>query len=82
MRRRAASDSLEAPPAVTVPVGFTTFPGEIWAPPRSWVEIVYPGLAYFHEADKGDGLAVIADACVGVLLLRRTNDGCESYHAG
>jgi hypothetical protein len=24
-----------APPAVSVPVGFTTFPGEIWAAPRS-----------------------------------------------
>src|SRR5574341_2669721 len=30
----------EAPPAVSVPVGFTTFPGEIWAAPRSWVETV------------------------------------------
>jgi pimeloyl-ACP methyl ester carboxylesterase len=36
-----------------VPVGFTTFPGEIWASPRSWVEAVYPGLAYFNEVDKG-----------------------------
>jgi pimeloyl-ACP methyl ester carboxylesterase len=30
----------QAPPAVSVPVGFTTFPGEIWAAPRTWVEIV------------------------------------------
>src|SRR4029450_4058262 len=34
-----------SPPAVAVPVGFTTFPGEIFAAPRSWVEIMYPGLA-------------------------------------
>ena len=27
-----------APPAATVPVGFTAFPGEIWASPRSWVQ--------------------------------------------
>ena len=40
-----------------MPVGFTTFPGEIWASPRSSVEIVYPGLAYFHEADKGGHFA-------------------------
>jgi len=32
----------KAPPAVSVPVGFRTFPGEIWATPRSWVETVYP----------------------------------------
>ena len=39
------------------PVGFTTFPGEIWAAPRSWVEAVYPGLAYFNEVDKGGHFA-------------------------
>ena len=42
-----------APPPVSVPVGFTTFPGELWAAPRSWVETVYPGLAYFNEVDRG-----------------------------
>ena len=42
---------------MTVPVGFTTFPGEIWASPRSWVEAVYPGLAYFNAADKGGHFA-------------------------
>jgi pimeloyl-ACP methyl ester carboxylesterase len=57
---RALAASLasgQAPPAVTVPVGFTTFPGEIWASPRSWVEQVYPGLAYFNEVDRGGHFA-------------------------
>jgi pimeloyl-ACP methyl ester carboxylesterase len=49
----AALASGEAPPAVSVPVGFTTFPGEIWAAPRSWVEKVYPNFAYFNEVDRG-----------------------------
>ena len=49
----AAGATGQAPPPVAVPVGFTTFPGEIWAAPRSWVETAYPGLAYFHEVDKG-----------------------------
>jgi hypothetical protein len=40
-----------------VPVAFTSFPGEIWASPRSWVEAVYPGLAYFNEAEKGGHFA-------------------------
>ncbi len=47
----------KTPPAVAVPVGFTTFPGEIWAAPRSWVETVYPGLAYFNEVDRGGHFA-------------------------
>jgi pimeloyl-ACP methyl ester carboxylesterase len=45
------------PPPVSVPVGFTTFPGEIWAAPRSWVETAYPGLAYFNEVDRGGHFA-------------------------
>jgi pimeloyl-ACP methyl ester carboxylesterase len=53
----SALASGQPPPAVTVPVGFTTFPGEIWASPRSWVEAVYPGLAYFNEVDKGGHFA-------------------------
>jgi pimeloyl-ACP methyl ester carboxylesterase len=46
-----------APPPVKVPVGFTTFPGELWAAPRSWAEAVYPGLAYFNEVDTGGHFA-------------------------
>jgi pimeloyl-ACP methyl ester carboxylesterase len=53
----AALASGEPPPAVSVPVGFTAFPGEIWASPRSWVEAVYPHLAYFNEVDKGGHFA-------------------------
>jgi pimeloyl-ACP methyl ester carboxylesterase len=53
----AALASGQPPPPVSVPVGFTTFPGEIWASPRSWVEAVYPGLAYFNEAERGGHFA-------------------------
>jgi pimeloyl-ACP methyl ester carboxylesterase len=49
----AARAAGQAPPAVSVPVGFTTFPGEIWAAPRSWVETVYSNLTYFNEVDSG-----------------------------
>ncbi|MCW2951239.1 MAG: multidrug transporter [Conexibacter sp.] len=47
----------QAPPDVSVPVGFTTFPGEIFRAPRSWVEGVYPSLSYFNEVDKGGHFA-------------------------
>ncbi|MFG1871363.1 epoxide hydrolase family protein [Micromonospora arborensis] len=49
----AAQAAGQAPPPVAVPVGFTTFPGEIWAAPRSWVEAAYPNVSYFNEADSG-----------------------------
>jgi hypothetical protein len=36
----------------------TQFPGEIFAAPRSWVEIAYPNnLAYFNEVDRGGHFA-------------------------
>jgi pimeloyl-ACP methyl ester carboxylesterase len=47
----------QAPPVVTLPVGFTAFPGEIFRAPRSWVEKVYPHLIYFGEAEKGGHFA-------------------------
>jgi pimeloyl-ACP methyl ester carboxylesterase len=52
-----AGESGQAPPEVPIPVGFTTFPGEIWRTPRSWVENSYPGLSYFNEVDKGGHFA-------------------------
>src|SRR4249919_2831535 len=48
----------QAPTPVSVPVGFTTFPGEIWRTPRSWVERAYPNVPiYFNEVDKGGHFA-------------------------
>ena len=43
------------PPAI--PFGFTTFPGEIWQTPRSWVDASYPNVIYFHEVGKGGHFA-------------------------
>jgi pimeloyl-ACP methyl ester carboxylesterase len=40
-----------------MPFGFTTFPGEIWRTPRSWVEASYPNVIYFNEVDKGGHFA-------------------------
>jgi pimeloyl-ACP methyl ester carboxylesterase len=45
------------PPPVKVPVGFTTFPGEIFAAPRSWIEVAYPGVAYFNKVNRGGHFA-------------------------
>jgi pimeloyl-ACP methyl ester carboxylesterase len=47
----------QAPPPVSLPVGFTTFPGEIFRAPSSWVEQGYPNLSYFNEAEKGGHFA-------------------------
>ena len=50
----AGRQPLPPPP---IPVGFTTFPGEIWRTPRSWVEASYPNVIYFNEVDRGGHFA-------------------------
>ncbi len=52
---RAAAGA--APPPVAVPVAYTNFPGEVFPAPRSWVEVVFPGIAYFNEVDRGGHFA-------------------------
>jgi len=47
----------QPPPEVSLPVGFTTFPGELWRTPRSWVETSYPNVTYFNEVDRGGHFA-------------------------
>jgi pimeloyl-ACP methyl ester carboxylesterase len=44
-------------PPSTIPFAFTTFPGEIWRTPRSWVEASYPNVISFHAVEKGGHFA-------------------------
>jgi pimeloyl-ACP methyl ester carboxylesterase len=53
----APAASQQPLPPTPIPFGFTTFPGEIWRTPRSWVEASYPNVVYFHEVDKGGHFA-------------------------
>ena len=53
----APAASQQPLPPTAIPFGFTTFPGEIWRTPRSWVEASYPNVIYFNEVDKGGHFA-------------------------
>jgi pimeloyl-ACP methyl ester carboxylesterase len=53
----AALAAGKTPPAVSLPVGFTAFPGELFQAPRSWVEKFYPNVVYFNKVDKGGHFA-------------------------
>jgi pimeloyl-ACP methyl ester carboxylesterase len=53
----AAAAAGETPPDVSLPVGFTAFPDEIFVAPQSWVEKIYPDVAYFNKADRGGHFA-------------------------
>jgi pimeloyl-ACP methyl ester carboxylesterase len=56
-RAQALAGGQVPPPEVSLPVGFTVFPDELFRAPRSWVEQAYPTLSYFHEVDKGGHFA-------------------------
>jgi pimeloyl-ACP methyl ester carboxylesterase len=53
----AARAAGQAPVQVMLPVGFTTFPGEIFRAPRSWVEKFYSHVIYFNQASQGGHFA-------------------------
>src|SRR4029434_10963854 len=55
--RAQAAAAGQASPQVSLPVGFTTFPGEIFRAPRSWVEKVYPTLSTCSETERGGHFA-------------------------
>jgi len=55
--RAAALAAGQTPSPVSIPVGFTAFPGEIFRAPPSWVEKSYPNVVYFNEAERGGHFA-------------------------
>jgi pimeloyl-ACP methyl ester carboxylesterase len=42
---------------ISLPVGITVFPEEIYRAPETWARRAYRNLIYFHEADKGGHFA-------------------------
>lgn len=44
-------------PSVSVPVGFSAFPGELFQAPRSWVAAYYPTLNYYSQPARGGHFA-------------------------
>jgi pimeloyl-ACP methyl ester carboxylesterase len=42
-----------APKKVTIPVGVSVFPDELYLAPRSWAEQAYPNLVHYNRLDRG-----------------------------
>ena len=70
--RAAALAAGQAPPEVSLPVGFTTFPGEIWRSPRSWVEKRLPQPHLLQRGRQGRPLRRLGRARA---VLRRSPSG-------
>ena len=46
-----------APKGVTIPVGLSAFPDEIYTVPRSWAQRAYPNLIHYNRLEKGGHFA-------------------------
>jgi len=46
-----------APQGVTIPVGVSAFPDELYQVPRSWAERAFPKLIHYNKLDKGGHFA-------------------------
>ena len=42
---------------ISLPVGITVFPEDVYRPPETWARRAYPNLIYFNEVDKGGHFA-------------------------
>jgi pimeloyl-ACP methyl ester carboxylesterase len=42
---------------ISVPVGITVFPGDVYRAPETWARRAYPNLIDFHEVDRGGHFA-------------------------
>lgn len=47
----------DPPPHLTIPVGYTVFPDELFQAPRHWLKSAYHNLVYFNVAEKGGHFA-------------------------
>jgi pimeloyl-ACP methyl ester carboxylesterase len=45
------------PPHVTLPVGYTVFPDELFQAPKHWIKSAYHNLIYYNVAEKGGHFA-------------------------
>jgi pimeloyl-ACP methyl ester carboxylesterase len=57
---------------ISLPVGITVFPGEVYQAPESWARRAYPNLAYFNEADRGGHFAAWEEPQLFSEELRKT----------
>lgn len=55
---------------ITVPVGVTIFPGEIYRAARSWAERYMANITYWNEADKGGHFAAFEQPAIFTRELR------------
>jgi pimeloyl-ACP methyl ester carboxylesterase len=57
MGRNLLSTVAQRTSEISLPVGITVFPEDVYRAPETWARHAYPNLVYFHEVDKGGHFA-------------------------
>ena len=60
---------------ISLPVGITVFPKEIYRAPESWAKQAYPSLTYYHQVEKGGHFAAWEQP---ELFVNEVRDGLRS----
>jgi len=60
------------PKGVTVPVGVSVFPDELYGTPRNWAERAYPNLVHYNKVNKGGHFAAWEQPALLTSELRST----------
>lgn len=64
---------------ISIPVGVTVFPGEIYRAPRSWAEHTYHKLIYWNEVEKGGHFAAWEQPNSSPPRSKRRSDHCAKW---
>jgi hypothetical protein len=75
-----ARASGQAPPEVSLPVGFTPFPGEIWRTPRSWVENSCPTSPTSTRSTEADTSPRGRSPSCFPMRCEPPSDRCDDWH--
>jgi pimeloyl-ACP methyl ester carboxylesterase len=65
------SSALMKSTEITVPVGVTVYPDDVYRPPESWARRAYPTLTYYNQVDSGGHFAAWEEPELFTAELRR-----------
>jgi hypothetical protein len=67
---------------ISVPVGVTVFPDDVYRPPETWARRAYPNLIYFNEVDRGGHFAAWEQPQLFAEELRGRSDAQDVQRRG
>ncbi len=67
----AREGKFNSTPRIELPMGASIFPHELYRPPRTWAEALWPNLIYWNEVAKGGHFAAFEQPALFAEEMRR-----------